>query len=481
MLDNKSNVDVFDFIVIGSGISGLTTAIILAKEGKRVAIFERDNDIAPLLRPYKRKNISISPGLHVCGWMDDGELVDCFFNYLNIGDGVERILSENGYGNVRLNGKDYYIPRGYEEIEKKLTFYFPESKEAIKNYINLVKECVDQVFYFNHSLPPLKNLHTSFIDSANYSLRDYLKRNDASDELIELLDVMSYILVGSKGEELPFLMHSFVMSGFFQSPGFFSVEGLNRMISNFKRELSRLGVRVFLNTEIDEILVSKDKTAIGVKTVRGENYYASNVVASFNPKLLISKLQNGVFRPIFVKRLIDAENTYGFYVAYYHFLNGVEITFDNFLFYDKSKELLIGVVLNKDKDKQTISIFMPEEKSISSEPEERKRISMEKLQIMENFVYDIIPDSKGNLELLDFLKPWSFEKYTKTVNGSAYGIKQKVDFIGFQHRIPIKNLYLVGHSICPGFLGAMISAFSLAFEVLESNKFWERVVRNEVK
>jgi all-trans-retinol 13,14-reductase len=68
-----------DAIIIGSGISGLTMALILAKQGKKVAVFERDREIAPLIRPYFRKGCECSPGLHISGWMDEGEVIASFF------------------------------------------------------------------------------------------------------------------------------------------------------------------------------------------------------------------------------------------------------------------------------------------------------------------------------------------------------------------------------------------------------------------
>lgn len=482
---DQSYLEKFDYIVVGAGISGLTTALILAKEGKKVAIFERNSDIAPLLRPYKRKGVSISPGLHVCGWMGKGEIVEKFLNYLNVSDGVEKVLSENGYGTVIVNNKIYNIPRGYEAIKEALCFYFPDYRQTIINYLDLIKECVDQIFYFNHSLPPLKNLHTSFIDASNSSFRVYLQKHNAPEELIELLDAMSYLLVGSRGNELPFLMHSFVIGGFFQSPGFFPFNGITRMLDNFKRELSKYGVKIFLNKEIKKVLVDEKKQAIGVETVDGKKYSSSNVIVTFNPKLLVSMLDKGVLRPIFIKRLEDAQNTFGFYVAYYKVKRELKITSKSIVFYDGHRDLLIGLILNENSNCYVLSAFMPEnETNFSYEKfseEQKKELAMKKLQLIEDTIYNILPEIKNDLELISFLKPWSFEKYTKTVNGSAYGTKQSVDYIGFQHKIPVKNLYLVGQSIYPGFLGAMISAFSLCLEILESNSFWAKVVENETK
>ena len=40
----------YDYVVIGGGVSGMTTALILAKHGCRVALVERSKKIAPTIR-----------------------------------------------------------------------------------------------------------------------------------------------------------------------------------------------------------------------------------------------------------------------------------------------------------------------------------------------------------------------------------------------------------------------------------------------
>ncbi len=475
--DSKSFLNDFDFIIIGSGISGLVTSLILAKEGKKVAIFEKDKDIAPLIRPYKRKGILIGPGLHVSGWMDKGEVVEKFLSYLNVIDGVEIKLSEQGYGVVNVNGKEYYIPKGYDAIEKSLCSYFPESKSAIQNYFASIKECVSQDFYFNHSLPPTKGFNSTISEYVNFSVTDFFKKNNAPKELIDLINFMSYILVGSRTDEMCFMMHAFVMSGFYESPGYFSTEGISNMLLNFKKELEKLNVKIFLNSEIEEILINeKEKKAVGVKTSKGEEYFSSNVIASFHPKLLLKLVKKNIFRPIFIKRLKEAENTCGFYVSYYKINEEIKLDVNNIVCYDNKDDLLMGMILNEEKKQRVLSVFLPNEGSYPEEKIERDGLAKIKLRVIEDNIYKLYPNLKGNIELLDFLKPWSFERYTNTMDGSAYGIKQKLDSIGFQHKVPIRNLYLVGQSIYPGFLGSLISAFSLGFEVLENDNFWKKVI-----
>ncbi len=485
MSDHQSQLNNYDAIVIGTGISGLTTSLILAKEGKKVALLERDQDVAPLIRPYKRKGCEFSPGLHVSGWMDQREVIDSFLKYLNVDDGVEKELHKNGLGNVVVGSKEYRIPKGFDNVEKSLLVYFPEDVEAITNYIRMIREVNEKSFYFNHQLGPNLNSKSEFISSTSLTLQNVMQQFNACEDLIDLVGTLNYFLIGSKAEEVPFNVHAFVIGGFYRSPGLFTVKGINRLLSNYKRELERYGVDLFLNSEVDEIYIDNNRNVSGVKTVNGNNFFSSTLIISFNPKLLMKKVKPHKLRPVYRERLVEAENTCGIYVAFYEILDSHDIEIDNLVYYNGFRDITIAVTTNYSGTKKVLCGFLIDDnKSVPTDIDERKKLATEKLELLEKMIFNEISGLtwlKGKTVFLDYLKPWSFERYTKTINGSAYGIKQTINTHGFQHRVPIKGLYMVGQAIYPGFLGSMLSGFSLAFEFFKPDDFWPRVIANEIK
>lgn len=480
MFNHQSLLKQFDTIVIGSGISGLTASLIMAKEGKKVALFERDDDIAPLIRPYKRKGCAVSPGLHFCGWMDEGEVVTSFLNYLQVADGVERVLYHDEFLNVDVGPIRYQIPRGFERVREKLSSYFPEDKEAIGLYLRFLRTVNEETFYFNPQLLPDINAGHDFMGPSNFTLEEFLKRHHASQGLLDLLSTLNYVLIGSKANEVPFTTHAFAIGGFYQSPGFFSIDGINRLLANFKRELDRFGVRRFVHTEVEKILVDPGKNAAGIRTIAGDEYSSSSVIASFNPKLLGAMIEPNTLRPIYRQRLNEAEDTFGFFVAFYKIADDSDIEIENIIGYDDVLDSHIIITSNISGDTRILCVFLADNsRNNPIEADGRRRRALEKLESLEGLLYAKIPALKGKMILLDYCKPWSFERYTKTVNGSAYGIKHTINTMGFHHKAPIRGLYLIGQAIFPGFLGSMISSFSLACEMLEADKFWPRVVNHE--
>lgn len=474
------NRNEYGAIIIGAGISGLTTSLILAKEGKKVALFERDFDIAPLIRPYMRKGCEFSPGLHISGWMDQGEIIDTFLKYLNINDGVERQLHQDGLANIIIGNKEYHIPKGFDEVKRVLLSYFPDDVAAIDNYIVSINQINDNLFYFNKQLKPIRNKQGEFIGSTSLSLKEVLEGIHASNGLIDLLGTLNYFLIGSKAEEVPFNVHAFVIGGFYRSPGFFTTKGINRLLANYKRELERFGVDLFLNSEVDEIIIDEDRKVAGIKLSNGSQYNSSNIIVSFAPQLLLEKIKTNTLRPVYRERLEEAEHTFGLYVVFYEIQDHRHLDLKNYIYYDQNQDLILALTTNYSGENLILcGFFIDKDQEFLIEAGAREKKAKENLELIEKTLFNEIPGLAGlrnKAVLLDYLKPWSFERYTKTINGSAYGVKQTVNFHGFQHRVPIKGLYMVGQAIYPGFLGSMLSGFSLAIEILKSDDFWTKVI-----
>src|SRR5690606_29137661 len=57
----------FDVIIIGSGIGGLTTAVFLAKAGKKVLMLERHYTAGGFTHMFKRKDYEWDVGIHYIG------------------------------------------------------------------------------------------------------------------------------------------------------------------------------------------------------------------------------------------------------------------------------------------------------------------------------------------------------------------------------------------------------------------------------
>lgn len=71
-------------IIIGSGIGGMSMAIILAKLGFDVTVIEKNRHPGGMLRSYVRKGVHCNVGLHYLGALDRGQVLRRCFDYLGI-------------------------------------------------------------------------------------------------------------------------------------------------------------------------------------------------------------------------------------------------------------------------------------------------------------------------------------------------------------------------------------------------------------
>ena len=100
----------YDVIIIGGGIGGLTSGIILSKEGLSVCVLEQHSVIGGCLQSFKRHGRTLDTGMHYIGSMGEGEIMHQYFKYFGITDDLRlRKLSDDGF--------DYFhFPSVYRDI-----------------------------------------------------------------------------------------------------------------------------------------------------------------------------------------------------------------------------------------------------------------------------------------------------------------------------------------------------------------------------
>ena len=64
---SKVKNEIFDVIIIGSGMSGLTTAALLAQHNYRVLVIEKHFKVGGFTHTFKRKQFEWDVGIHYIG------------------------------------------------------------------------------------------------------------------------------------------------------------------------------------------------------------------------------------------------------------------------------------------------------------------------------------------------------------------------------------------------------------------------------
>lgn len=117
----------YDVVVIGSGLGGLVSALILAKEGKKVVVLEKNNQFGGNLQTFVRNKTIFDTGVHYVGGLDKGENLYNYFSYLNISDKLKlRQLDKNGFDIISFDddSQEYPIAQTYQNFVDQLAVFF---------------------------------------------------------------------------------------------------------------------------------------------------------------------------------------------------------------------------------------------------------------------------------------------------------------------------------------------------------------------
>ena len=69
----------FDAVIIGSGLGGLESAYILAKEGLKVCVLEKNRQFGGNLQIFVRDKAIFDTGIHYIGGLDKGQNLYQYF------------------------------------------------------------------------------------------------------------------------------------------------------------------------------------------------------------------------------------------------------------------------------------------------------------------------------------------------------------------------------------------------------------------
>ena len=128
-------------IIIGSGLGGLSTGVILAKNGYDVTIFEQAGQIGGCLQCFQRDGVKFETGMHFIGSLDDGQVLSNYLNYLEIKDKiVVNRLNNDAYDIVSLNGEKFAFPNGRESFIERFAERFPSQRQNLERYCDLIEQ-----------------------------------------------------------------------------------------------------------------------------------------------------------------------------------------------------------------------------------------------------------------------------------------------------------------------------------------------------
>ncbi|MET0946661.1 MAG: FAD-dependent oxidoreductase, partial [Flavobacterium sp.] len=121
----------YDVVIVGSGLGGLVSAIILAKEGYSVCVLEKNNQYGGNLQTFVRDKTIFDTGIHYIGGLSEGQNLYKYFSYIGIMEHLNlKKMDEDAFDVISFDDDktEYPYAQGYENFIKQLVKFFPEEE-----------------------------------------------------------------------------------------------------------------------------------------------------------------------------------------------------------------------------------------------------------------------------------------------------------------------------------------------------------------
>lgn len=490
-------------IIIGSGLGGLSTGVILAKNGYEVTILEQASQVGGCLQCFSRDGVKFETGMHFIGSLDDDQVLSHYLNYLEIKDRIEfNRLDTQAYDVVALQGEHFAFPNGRKAFIEKFAQRFPSQRENLEHYCDLIEQVA--------ALSPFRDLqhrvdeHRFIDDKLLYQSLSEVIDQTITDPLLRDVLVGNLSLYAAQKDKTPFATHAFIFD-FYNNSAFRIVGGSDAIVKALRKVLEEHGGTILTRHKVSRILV-EGKKATGVMTERGEIFNADIIISDVNPKQLIDLVEPKVFTEAYKSRIKNIPDTISVFSLFLRFKDGA-MPYINSNFYSfhtdspwkmsgtiddtwpqgylymhhchepNPKTARGGVVLaymSMDAVKQWGKTTM----GCRGEDYERFKHNM-----AERLIDAVEQDFPGFREALaDYYAatPLTYRDYTLTPEGSIYGLAKNVnniaDRVSFRTKVP--NLFLVGQNInSHGMLGVLVGTMTVCQHILGEEKVRQQMIK----
>lgn len=497
----------FDVIVIGSGIGGLICGSILAKEGKRVCILEKNRQIGGSLQTFSRDKTVFDSGVHYVGGLAEGQNLYQIFKYLGIMDQLKlQKMDEDGFDRILIGNdeKEYRQAQGYDNFVRQLLKDFPEEEKAIRLYCDKMREVCSKF--------PLYNLRTNGLyeekaDVLQIDTKAFIESITDNKKLQAVIVGNNALYVGIP-DETPFYVHALVVNSYIES-AWKCVDGGSQIAKLLARVIRSDGGEVVRYCEVTRLVEEKGSLQYA-EISDGDRFYADTFISNVHPAKTMELIESDLIKKAYRKRLAGLPHTTSSFLIHAVFKKNCFPYFKHNYYYQKEGAAWTMAQYTEDNwplgfamffatssrttdfaESVTLFAYMhysevtPWQDTFNTVAKEGDRgesyaeFKKRKAEILLDEVEKRFPGFKDCIHSYTCSTPLSFRDYIGNYDGSLYGIAKDYKdplktFISPRTKIP--NLFLTGQNInLHGVLGCTISGLLTCITILGNEEIVEKI------
>jgi all-trans-retinol 13,14-reductase len=132
----------YDAVIIGTGMSALTTACLLANAGQKICMIEAHDSPGGMAHSFRMGKYHFCAQVHYIWGCAPGERMYEFLRKIGLEKEVTfAALDPKGYDRVRLpDGKKVFIPCGFDRLVKNIDQAYPGQGASVRKFTDLVHQ-----------------------------------------------------------------------------------------------------------------------------------------------------------------------------------------------------------------------------------------------------------------------------------------------------------------------------------------------------
>ena len=274
-----------DIIVVGSGISGLTCAALLARTGKKVLVLEQHDVAGGCTHNFVEKGFEFDTGVHYVGAIPAGSGADRLLCDITAEAGPVAWAELDDEYDVAVVGEERLgMPTGKARLRAALETRFPDEKRVIDAYFDAIAEqqaCAG-LFFVGRMVLSLCPWRLAWLgrplaqkmSAAHYALSDQTVAQ-ALDSIglarhTPLRDFLTYLWgdYGLTPAHASWAIHCMVANHYFNGARF-PIGGTGEIARRIIPTIEAHGGRVLVRAPVEKLIV-EDGRCVGVRLRRGE-------------------------------------------------------------------------------------------------------------------------------------------------------------------------------------------------------------------
>ncbi|MFT5184125.1 MAG: all-trans-retinol 13,14-reductase [Flavobacteriales bacterium] len=498
----------YDVAIIGAGLGGLQCAYILAKEGYKVIVLEKNHQLGGSLQVFSRDKTVFDTGVHYIGGLDKGQNLNQYFRYFGLLEKIKlRKMDERAFDRVHFgDGDEYYNhAQGYDLFIEEIVRQFPKERAAVTQYCDKVRAVCDRFPLYNLEVTEPDYFSDTLLELSAY---EYINSLSTDKVFCSVLAGTNALYAGVK-EKTPFYIHALVVNTYIES-SYRLVDGGSQIAKHLARAIHSMGGEIRKRAEVvGSDVVNREIKALHLSN--GDVIEAKQFISNAHPITTFNLIGPENFKKAYRNRIMGLENTISSFTLHlsfkeksfpyldyniYHYdkmdvwggMNYTEKTWPgcymlscpaNSKTPDYADGLSVMAYMHYDEMKPWAksynTVARPDGRVDSYEDFKQKKSEV----LLDAIDRSVFPGIKEKVNGVYASTPLTFRDYIGSPDGNMYGVLN--DHNSFlktfiNPKTKVSNLYLTGQNIgVHGILGVTVSSLITCFEFVDRDKLMKDI------